>query len=325
MISLKNKNLSISCFLFASLILYDPAYATIYFYFDAEDGNIAGTNLPLPATAPNGLGFCGTPCGGLPPTGTYGSSISAPQGNMYFEWNITSPNQGNVRNEVKNRLTFPVSLSLGTTYYLAYWMRFDRKNGLDIWQEGSLQSSDKGVELSGDGIRWTTSRGQWTECRGVSGAFMANADHRFTVWVGNPTYHLNPSLEAYGPNQSGYSCSNTPQLEYERWYSVVLGVKVAIDATGSIQYWLDGTKIIEDTGIQTAASGISPTISAINMGGTMSQPAYDAPPHYRRFDALMLTNNWQDIVDGGYLAGAVSPPPPDSISTPSIPSEFRLE
>ena len=39
------------------------------------------------------------------------------------------------------------------------------------------------------------------------------------------------------------------------------------------------------------------------MGGTIAQTAYDAPAHYRKFDAFMLTDNWQDIIDGGYLSG----------------------
>ena len=39
----------------------------------------------------------------------------------------------------------------------------------------------------------------------------------------------------------------------------------------------------------------------ITMGGTIAQPAYNAPAHYRQFDALLLTDNWQNIIDLGYL------------------------
>lgn len=37
------------------------------------------------------------------------------------------------------------------------------------------------------------------------------------------------------------------------------------------------------------------------MNGTIAQPAYDAPAHSRRFDALLLTDNWQNIINLGYL------------------------
>ncbi|MBL7222807.1 MAG: heparin lyase I family protein [Candidatus Brocadiae bacterium] len=111
------------------------------------------------------------------------------------------------------------------------------------------------------------------------------------------TYYL-----AYHPNQSGYSARRPVQLEYERWYSCVMAVKMAADRTGSVAVWIDGVKICEYRGIKTCANA-NPSITQITMGGTIAQPAYDAPAHYRRFDALLLTDNWQNVVDLGYLKG----------------------
>jgi len=294
------------------LLMTGLSQATVYFYFDAEDGAVSGTELPTPASAPNSIGFCGVPCGGSHPTGTYESAGGAVQGDKYFGWDIVTANQNNVRNDTKNRAIFPLSLTLGTKYYLAYYMKFERKNGLDIWSEGSLQSADKGVEINGNGIRWTNSRGQWNECNGRYNAFMVNQDHRYTVWVGNPTYHINPSLEAYGPNLNGYSCGTTMQLEYDKWYPMVFAVKVTYDTTGSVELWVNGIKYMEYLNIKTSASS-SPEIEKIETGGTMAQPSYNAPPHYRKFDALLLTDNWQDIVDGGYLAGAAGADAPVTV------------
>ena len=42
-------------------------------------------------------------------------------------------------------------------------------------------------------------------------------------------------------------------------------------------------------------------VSQITLGGTIAQPAYDARAHYRQFDALLLTDNSQNIIDLGYL------------------------
>ena len=273
-----------------------------YFFFDAEEGTI-GEEIPHHQSG-GGSNFCQPECSGLGDRATYQSSGNVPQGNQYFQWE-TVDSQVNHYCEIKNVGVFPVTEILGKTLYLAFYMRFDRKDGTDIWHEGSgTQSWDKGIEMRGHGVRWTVGWGQWDKCNGsYSPGFAANQDHHFTIGSGNPTYHL-PGSE-YNPNLNGYSCQNPPQLTYERWYAMILGVNMACDTTGSRTLWLNGVKIAESTGIQTT-NDCSPDIDHITMGGTIAQGpppnGYDAPSHYRKFDALILTDSWQDIIDGGYLS-----------------------
>ena len=278
-------------FLFV-FVAYTPARATMYFYFDAEDGTV-GNSVPNPP-------ICTEQCGTYGVQPTYQSSGGAPQGSKYFQWQ-TYDNQPSNYTEVHNTQGLPIANIIGKTYYLAYFFNFTRINGLDIWHETG-QSGDKGVELVGSDLRWAVGGGHWP-------SHADNQDHRYTIMVGNATYHLNPQFEVqdgYVQNQSGYNGNNPLQFQYEHWYSIVMAVKMATDNTGSFTVYIDGVKLYEYNNIKTVAT-TSATITDIKMGGSIAQGAYDAPAHYRKFDALILTDNWQDIVNGGYLKTRPSP------------------
>ena len=76
---------------------------------------------------------------------------------------------------------------------------------------------------------------------------------------------------------------------------------------------------MEYTGVNVTYSG-SPSIYRVELMGTIAQSAYDAPPHYDRYDNLLVTDTWQDILDAGLMedpAGGDTTPP--VISTP-LPS-----
>ena len=275
------------------LVIPNTSYATIYFYFDAEDGTV-GNLVPNPP-------ICTAQCGTYGDQPIYQSSGGAPQGSKYFEWQTYDKQPSNYT-EIHNTQGLPIANIIGKTYYLAYFFNFSRINGLDIWHETG-QSGDKGVELVGSGLRWAVGGGHWP-------SHADNQDHRYTMMAGNATYHLNPQLEVsdgYVQNQSGYNANNPLQLQYEHWYSAVMAVKMATDNTGSLTVYIDGVKLYEYNNIKTVATA-SATITDIREGGTIAQPAYDAPAHYRKFDALMLTDNWQDIVNGGYLSSDTPPP-----------------
>lgn len=303
----KPKPMTLTFFFLLLMSICKFAYATVYFSFDAESQTVGSvlTNPP----------FCMHPCGaGSGALGTIQSLGGTPQGSKYFQWTITA-NQDSHYNVINQPPGLPTSTNtLGKTYYMAYYFNFTRIGGLDIWHEGtSTQSADKGVELrgpgnSGQGLRWVTSMGQWD-------SLMRNQDHKFTMWLGNPSAHLNPSLEindAIPPNQNGFTASNTPQLDYDRWHSVVFGIKIATDNTGSISLWINGVLVLQHNNVRTIQT--SPVaIDNIEIGGTIAQPGYDAPAHTRKFDALLLTDNWQDIVNGGYLGSATSPSPPTNL------------
>jgi hypothetical protein len=57
--------------------------------------------------------------------------------------------------------------------------------------------------------------------------------------------------------------------------------------------------------------------------GTLSQPAYDAPVQKRQYDAILITDTWQDIIDGGYLRDPQIAQPADSVP-PAAPQGLRV-
>ena len=275
------------------------AGATIYFYYDAEDG-VVGASLPDrpsgggPVLHPGGSGFSYR-------TGTVESGGGAPRGTKYLQWQ-TFDGQQDAWNDFFDRDTFPIVCSQGTTYYLAFFFNFTRVGGNDIWHDQVLDSSfDKAIEIDGNGVRWVLNFGHWGQDSGLA----PNQDHRFTVFMTNPTYHLNPALEtalhgAFNQNRNGYGLANPIQLEYERWHSAIMAVNMAADATGWIAFYINGVEVGRYDGIRTSADTAA-TITEGKINGTIGQNANDAPAHLRRFDALMITDDWQDIVDGGYL------------------------
>lgn len=268
--------------LLMSVVIFNASksYATIYFNYDAESCTV-GAYLPNPPWRP----CCSTP----EQSRGYCVADNTMQGNNIVQWNVP---QGLDHQINYTSLTTQPAAPFGT-YYYAFFFRFDRINGIDIWREGDFSYFDKAAEIDGDGVRWVIQFGE----RG-----MLNQDHNFSVFITNPTYHLNPALEisdSYFQNYGGYSRTNSIQLGYEKWHSLVFAMKWATDNTGEISLWINGIKVLQYLNIRTAqAPG---TITELGWNGTYAQPAYDIPAHYRKLDAIIFTDNWQDIIDGGYL------------------------
>jgi hypothetical protein len=290
------KNIIMDFLLVVWALVFCPlAQGGTYFSWNAEGYPCDGRELPNPpfwTQEPSQRGY--VVCG------------FAPEGNKFFEFDTVN-RQGSAYTEIHPNPPFPITNILNKTLYLAYFFNFTRLGGLDIWYK-SGDSADKGIEIVGSGIRWVISRGHW-------GNLAANRDNCYTVWGGNPTYHLNKALENYDillPNQNGYNASNPIQLQYEKWHSAVMAVKVASDNTGSYTAWINGIKVSQYDNIITAANA-SPIIENIYMGGSIAQPAYDAPAHKRMFDALILTDNWDDIINGKYLVMRTPPFPPKGV------------
>lgn len=283
-----NSSRIIAVIIFSVLVGINSAYATVYFDFDAE-------SYDCDSIAPRSI----FPTD-IVPYSAHISCASSPQGAKHLEF-TTVDNQTNTYTTITTQ-NMPITNTEGKVYYLAYYFNFSRINGLDIWDRNSGQSADKGIEIYGDGIRWVMSRGHWGTLTNV------NADN-YTVWLGNPSYHLN-NIEVFDsilPNQSGYGADNPVQVRYDQWHSTVIALKVASDNTGSITAYIDGIKAFEYLNIQTAGQS-SPTISKIRLGGTIAQPDYNAPAHYRKFDQFLLTDNWQDIIDAGFMKSRPRPP-----------------
>lgn len=265
-----------------------------YFSYDAEVQK-SGDPLPQPPFFPAPWKEANAV---HPKRGKVVADPTAPQGKNVFRWDVTEAKTKELYHEVKfDRLPEAEPKD----YYYAFFVRFDRKDGKDIWHDGDGDSFDKAFEVIGDGIRWVVHFGNHA---------VRMRDHHFSCYLSNSTYHLNPRREVYDgfyPNHGGYSQDKSPELEYEKWHAVAFKMKWATDDTGEIGLWVNGKKVIEHLRIKTVkAPG---TFERLQLWGTIAQPAYDAPPHVRKVDALIFTADWQDIVDGGYLKVAAERKP----------------
>ncbi len=260
-----------------------------YFLYDAESQK-PGDPLPQPPFFPQPWKEAGAD---HPKRGKVVADATAPQGKHVFRWDITEAGTKELYHEVKLDRKPEATKK---DYYYAFFVRFDRKDGKDIWHDGDGDSFDKAFEVVGDGIRWVIHFGNHD---------VKMRDHHFSCYVSNSTYHLNRKLEVYDgyyPHHSGYSQYKSPELEYEKWHAFVFKMKWATDDTGEIALWANGVKVLEYTGIKTVkAPG---TFERLQIFGTIAQPAYDAPPHVRSVDALLFTDDWRDIEEGGYLKKA---------------------
>ncbi len=242
------------------------------------------------------------------PTAMVRCAISTPNIRNYAEWQIT---QTVPTNGVGPEIILPstISVSMGTTYYLGGFFRFQRSGSQSIWHDTGANpySFDKLFEFRGTGWRWGIGVG-WNGnyARGTAGTFVFDAWYAQSV-LGN---HGDDHLVA---DQSPYNASNPLLSNYDVWHGVVLGVTAAnSDTGGRVQLWVDGIKVI-DQRHYTANAGAS--INTAYLNGTIAQPAYDAPAHVRQADGLIITDNWQDIVSGGYLTTTSG-----TVSTPSTPT-----
>jgi hypothetical protein len=117
------------------------SYATVYLNLNAEEGTV-GTTVPQSIFHQDDPPQ--TPYGGA--RATYQSSGGTQQGSKYYQWQ-TIDNQIDHYTEIFPA-GGPITNIMGKTFYLAYYFKFDRINGLDIWHEGSvIQSASKEMYL----------------------------------------------------------------------------------------------------------------------------------------------------------------------------------
>lgn len=262
-----------------------------FFYFDAESQK-DGAPVPQPPFFPSPWKEADAE---HPKRGRVVADPTAPQGKQIFRWDVAEPKTKEIHHEVKfSRLPE----AKPKEYYYAFFVRFDRKGGNDIWHGGEGDSFDKGFEIIGEGIRWIVHFGNHD---------MRLRDHTFSCFVSNATYHLNRDLELYDGYYQNHGDFSRPHssrydsvpLDYEKWHAMVFKMKWATDSTGEVALWANGKKVLEYKGIKT----VNPpgTFERVQIWGTIAQPAYDAPPHVRKVDALLFTDDWKEIENGGYL------------------------
>jgi hypothetical protein len=241
------------------------------------------------------------------------SPLSSPYGTgKYAEWNVPATNPSADPHGIGPGMDMSLSHTLveGNTYYQAAFWRFERINGLNIWHDTPSNGADsynKMMEMrGGQGFRWILGVGWNAEFNNVQ-------PHTFTF----ATYHPAESFDHFPSqyyehmrqNVAPYSATNPYLCHYETWYGVVEAITVSsTDPNGRVQLWINGTKVV-DYNMYTMDAGAHLTNGVLN--GTVAQPAYDAPAHKIQMAGHIVTDNWQDILDGGYLStGSTDTTPP---------------
>lgn len=298
-----------------------PAGAAVYFS-SAEETYTAGSALP--STIYNG----GT--GFSPPQDQgYTRAVTGnPKGSNVLEWKTDVPNATDMFNDLRYGTTPPN----GGTLYMAFFFKAIRVNGVSVWPSagGGREGFDKAVELYGPNYRWTLNFG----IRAQNGP--ANT---WNIFVTNPNPgHFNPECEVYDSywqNFSSYgrglSEANACQpnmgnpyfaMNYDQWYAVVFRVTFSGTKSGEIGMWINGTKVMQYTNIQTcgvAASSCAHTRPQV--WGTYNQPSYNGPVHKRHVDAFVVTDDLAYLQSNGYF----SPPSSTGTVPPPAPTNLRVQ
>jgi len=315
----------------AMINLGDMATARIYFFYDAESGT-PGDYLPWGVDVDDESFYPVSWIEGDTVRGTVENTETTPDGNNYVNLRIPLA-ENTATHQLKHRDNWAAySMDEDSVIYLAYYHNAKSLDGSDIWRETS-QSASKSIGLDMSGTRWSNTFGHWTDeahensvCYGNEyrwDSFAPNDDHYYSIYIGNPTYHINLDMEPMGPNANGYTCTNQPQFAYNEWHMFVMAVKLSsVGGNGYVKFWADGVMTHEILDINTVEAGQIPPYSFkyIELVGTTSQAYNDHPVHDRMFDKIMLTDNWQDIVDGGYLKGVEV-----DTTAPAVPSGVGVE
>lgn len=287
--------------------------------------NLGGETYSIGSLIPDPDPFCTISCGY--PSISRGKAaaksncdpgVSAPTGNVCFRWDVPAFTNA-IGNQIQCSGMCAVPTSEGNVIYLAFQMNFQNPNG-DIWHDGpGANSADKGLGIhspgSSGGFRWDLSMGCWDQ-------FTQCSDHHFTAWVGNPSYHFNVGgtcgevNDIYHPNVSPYVGGAVPQLAYNRWHNIIMGITMSCGSSGRVEAWVNGQKFIDCKSIKTMNTSAN-GFAYIEFGGTIAQPAYDAPAHIRYFDNLIVSKTWSDVsaflVDPESVAGTTVPPAPRNL------------
>lgn len=236
------------------------------------------------------------------------SPLTAPGGTHYIEWDVPTVITGSDPHGIGPDWTpaaAPISLVPGTTYYLASYWRFERIAGQALWDDFNFDF-DKLIEMDGTNFRWIILAGWNGDMTGAANRFTFSLYGSDAV---NPSQCGEPgNWHYYSHRISPYSPSSPLYSDYEQWIPVVMGITANSGATpGHLYLWVNGTMVIDKSCVNTTEGAAD--IGVVKMSGTVGQPGYNTPHHKRQMDKLMLTNDWNDIVTGGYVSGGDTTPP----------------
>jgi hypothetical protein len=209
----------------------------------------------------------------------------------------------------------PSPVPEGTTLYVAFWTKFSANH---YWDDGEF---NKHLEVRGSmtdaWLLFSIGRGGESDQLRTLGLLPADprtaVPHLFVVANQEPGFHL------YNSPDGGYfvqnlNTANPMVMENGRWHSVVIRMDVTSVRSGTIEMWINGTKVIEFHNVRTQRNGAQFTGTII--GGTHNQPSYAADVDSSKYyDNYLVTDNWQDVIDGGYLAAdRLAPAAPSNLS-----------
>jgi hypothetical protein len=313
----------IVCAAVLGVLIATPSESALYFE-SAEESYLP--DLPLPSTTYlGGSGF--SPRQDL---GYTRSTSGNPKGTRVLEWKTDVANATDMFNDLRYS-TMPPN---GGTLYMAFFIKVMRVNNVRVWPNASSNSEgfDKAAELVGQNYRWTLNFG----IRSQNGP--ANT---WNIFLTNPNPgHFNPECEVYdsywqnfGGFGRGLFESNACQpnmgnpyyaMNYDQWYAVVFRVNFRGDRTGDIGMWINGTKVMQYTNIQTCGvSASSCAHTRPQLWGTYNQPSYNGPIHKRQLDAFVVTDDITYLQNSGYFT--VPQSSGDDSVPPTAPANLRVQ
>ena len=272
--------------------------ATVWYLYDNEDG-LEGNNLPSSINGPYYFEY--NQPGKYESDSVRGKFAVLETVNLQDSYfiQIWNPN-GTYGAPFSDRN--PIRLVAGTRYYLGGFFRFDRINGFNIWT--NYNDFDKLLEITGTGFRWMIVSGWSAGLNGVDNKYS------FTVHVAKSRVPSWPGFDQLEHNYGGYTQQRPYLCDYEKWYAVVMEVTAQANSSGMVRLWINGSQVLQHTGNTMENEA---TFSRLQLNGTIGQPAYDAPAHRRKFDRIILTDNWQDIINGGYMSANPAPAAPTGL------------
>ena len=295
-------NIVVSTLLVFIIIGAKPSEATVFF-ISGEESIAADSALPSSSYSPQS---------GYSPRQDQGyarATSGNPKGSKVLEWGTAISNA----TDMFNAVNYQIQPSNGGTLYMGYFVKVIRVNGVQVWPDacgGNCEGTDKAIELVGTNYRWTMDFGIRSQ-NGPPGTW--------NIFVGNPNPgHFNRECEAYDSyyqNFSGYGRglfeSNVCQptmgnpyyaLQYDQWYAVVFKVTFEGTKSGEVGVWINGTKVMQYTNIQTCGvSGPSCAHDRFQLWGTYRQPSYTGPVHKRQLDAFVVTDDLSYLQSNGYF------------------------
>jgi hypothetical protein len=283
------------------LLVVSNAWGSVWVYDDKEEG-VDGN--PLPDTT-SGCTYCEweSSCGTYANDnlctlcGTLYGSLHMPYGKTSHYVQFLNPSATCGTNSLGT-----VNLVSGTTYYLGIFTRVDRVGGTNVWTTPSggcqIYEFGKFLEMYGSGFRWMIDQGSMYQC-------ITTGHYTYGVGCADSAFaacDATDGLEQKQHNVSPYSNTTPYNCDYERWYSVVLGIKYSTTTSGSYTLWINGTKVSEATNIQTGNAGA--TVNTVGLGGTNCQGRSPEVciEHYKLTDGIVFTDDVSFLTTSGYFS-----------------------